>query len=354
MRKYYWLTLLLIPGFLFFSCKQAETTNTPIVSGLDPGSFYNPILQSGADPQVFAKDGWYYCMTTTGNLTLRRTRKMAELEHAETKVIWTPPETGMWSNSIWAPEIHFLQGKWYVYFAADDGDNANLRMYVVENATGDPFQGKWVLKGQLKPATDRWAIDGSVFEDNGNLYFIWSGMAGKEENVAQNIYIAQMENPWTIKGDRVLISTPEFDWESKGASTSEPKVNEGPIMLKGIDKLFITYSASGCWTDDYCLGMLTANAGADLLNPESWTKSKEPVLQKCVENMVFAPGHNGFFKSSDGKEDWIIFHANDHPGDGCGGSRKPHIQKITWRADGTPDFGIPVLNRTPVKKPSGE
>ena len=354
MKKYFTLAVLIIAGFYFYACSQSDTGNASPVQDLDSNYFYNPVLQSGADPQVFAKDGWYYCMTTTGNLTLRRTRKMAELEHAETKVIWTPPETGMWSNSIWAPEIHFLQGKWYVYFAADDGDNANLRMYVVENATGDPFQGKWVLKGQLKPATDRWAIDGSVFEDNGNLYFIWSGMAGKEENVAQNIYIAQMENPWTIKGDRVLISTPEFDWESKGASTSEPKVNECPIMLKGIVKLFITYSASGCWTDDYCLGMLTANAGADLLNPESWTKSKEPVLQKCVENMVFAPGHNGFFKSSDGKEDWIIFHANDHPGDGCGGSRKPHIQKITWRADGTPDFGIPVLNRTPVKKPSGE
>jgi GH43 family beta-xylosidase len=279
---------------------------------------------------------------------------MSELKKVEAKVIWTPPATGMWSNSIWAPEIHFLQGKWYVYFAADNGDNANLRMFVVENASSDPFQGKWVLQGQIKPATDRWAIDGSVFENNGLFYFIWSGMSGKEENVAQNIYIAQLENPWTIKGDRVLISTPEFPWESKGATSSEPKVNEGPTMLKGSDKLFITYSASGCWTDDYCLGMLTASAGADLLNPASWTKSKEPVLEKSVEAKVFAPGHNGFFKTMDGKEDWIIFHANEKSGDGCGDLRKTRMQKITWRSDGTPDFGIPVSNKTQVKKPSGE
>jgi GH43 family beta-xylosidase len=163
-----------------------------------------------------------------------------------------------------------------------------------------------------------------------------------------------MENPWTIKGDRVLISTPEFDWESKGASSTEPKVNEGPILLKGKNKLFITYSASGCWTDDYCLGMLTADEGSDLLNPASWIKSKEPVLKKSVKDKIFAPGHNGFFKSPDGSEDWIIFHANDNSGDGCGGKRKPHIQKITWLDDGTPDFGKPVSNLTPVKKPSGE
>jgi len=354
MKKYLFLSFLLISVSWLYSCNRAKPSDTSVQSGSDSSYFHNPVLQSGADPFVFSKDGWYYFISTTGNLILRRTRKITELKKAEIKVIWTPPKTGMWSNSIWAPEIHFLEGKWYVYFAADDGDNANLRMYVVENSSVDPFQGQWIMKGQLKPVTDRWAIDGSVFEDNGKLYFIWSGMAGKEENIAQNIYIAGMENPWTIKGDRVLISTPEFDWESKGASATEPKVNEGPALLKGKDKLFITYSASGCWTDDYCLGMLTAESGSDLLNPASWIKSKEPVLQKSVSDKIFAPGHNCFFKSPDGSEDWIIFHANDNPGDGCGGKRKPHIQKITWHDDGTPDFGKSVSNLTPVKKPSGE
>jgi GH43 family beta-xylosidase len=225
MKKYLCLSLLLLSGFLISSCNKSRATNAVTLPKADSTSFHNPILYSGADPWVFAKDGWYYFTSTTGNLTLRRTKNITDLTNAQKKVIWSPPQTGMWSNSIWAPEIHFLEGKWYVYFAADDGDNANLRMYVVENASSDPFQGEWILKGQLKPVTDRWAIDGSVFEDNGKLYFIWSGMAGKEENIAQNIYIAQMENPWTIQGDRVLISTPEFDWESKGASATEPKVN---------------------------------------------------------------------------------------------------------------------------------
>lgn len=314
------------------------------------GTFTNPILPYGADPHVFAKGGMYYYMHTTGhNLTLWKTKKISDLKNAEKKVIWTPPATGMWSKEIWAPEIHFLQGKWYVYFSADDGDNFHHKVYVIENASADPFQGEWEFKGQIKPATDRWAIDGSVFENKGQLYFIWSGWEGTE-NVAQNIYIAKMKNPWTIDGDRVMLSTPEFAWEIIG----DPKVNEGPVMLRGKNKLFIIYSASGCWTDDYKLGMLTASVKADLMDSKSWVKSKIPVFEKSEADSVYAPGHNGFFKTLDGKEDWIIYHANDKPGEGCGGHRKPRIQKISWKKDGSPDFGKPASKYTALKKPSGE
>jgi len=353
MKNSWWFSALIISGFLIYSCTNSKT-NPSEGPDLAKDYFYNPIMQSGPDPHVFTKDNIYYYMRTTGgNLTVWRTRKMSELKYAENKVIWTPPATGMWSSDIWAPEIHFLQGKWYVYFAADDGDNTNHRMYVIENSSKDPFQGTWILKGRVKPATDRWAIDGSVFEHNGTFYFIWSGWEGTE-NVAQNIYLAEMGNPWTIKGDRVLLSKPEFCWETIGANNEDPPVNEGPVMLKGVDKLFIVFSASGCWTDDYCLGMLTASANADLLDPASWTKSTKPVFAKSVAGRVFAPGHNGFFKTIDGKEDWIIFHANEKSGDGCGDQRKTRMQKITWRLDGTPDFGIPLSNDTRVKKPSGE
>jgi len=354
MKSKNWMVaLLLISGFSVYSCTNSKTI-PPDGKDLTKNYFYNPILQSGPDPHVFLKDSIYYYMRTTGgNLTVWRTRKMSELKYAENKVIWTAPETGMWSSDIWAPEIYFLQGKWYIYFAADDGDNANHRMYIIENSSKDPFQGTWIFKGPIKPATDRWAIDGSVFEHNGTLYFLWSGWEGTE-NISQNIYIAEMENPWTIKGDRVLISKPEFGWETIGANSEDPPVNEGPVMLKGVNKLFIVFSASGCWTDDYCLGMLTASANANLLDPASWTKSAKPVFTKSVADGVFAPGHNGFFKTFDGKEDWIIFHANEKSGDGCGDSRKTRMQKITWRHDGKPYFGVPLSNDTPLKKPSGE
>ena len=161
-----------------------------------------------------------------------------------------------------------------------------------------------------------------------------------------------MKDPWTIDGNRVMISTPSYGWEMNGAP---PAVNEGPEILKNPSgKIFLTYSASGCWTDDYALGMLSLKDGSDPLIAASWTKSALPVFTKNTSGGAFGPGHNGFFKSRDGKEDWIIYHANSVPGEGCGDTRSPRIQKFTWNADGTPDFGVPVAINTLVKVPSGE
>jgi len=319
-------------------------------------TFINPLLPSGADPYCFYKDGYYYYTHTTGrNLVLWKAKNISELRTAEKKVIWTPPKTGPYSKELWAPEVMFLRGKWYAYFAADDGKNNNHRMYVLENASADPMEGEWVFKGQITDVTNKWAIDGDVIEHKGKLYMIWSGWEG-DVNGKQEIYIAKLKNPWTVDGPRVKVSSPEFKWELYG-DLNEPNlkhvdVNEGPQFLVHKDKIFIVYSASGCWTDFYALGLLTASAGSDLLDPASWKKSAEPVFRKSAENGVYAPGHNSFFKSPDGKEDWILYHANDKPGQGCGGFRSPRAQQFSWNADGTPNFGIPVKIGTELESPA--
>lgn len=338
------------------------TTTADEGSGSGEATFTNPLLPSGPDPWVLQKDGVYYYMHTTGNnLTLRRTTNLSRLAEAEQKVVWTPPESGPNSKNIWAPEIHFLDGKWYIYFAADDGANRNHRMWVIENPSADPFEGEWTLRGKVSDPSDRWAIDGTVFEHQGQRYFLWSGWPGAENGV-QNIYIAPMSNPWTLAGERVLLSTPTYDWEKVGDIHRENPangpphvdVNEGPQILARGDRIFLVYSASGCWTDSYALGMLSADADSDLLDPASWTKSPTPVFQGSPEAGAYAPGHNSFFVSPDGTEDWIIYHANPEPGMGCSGRRSPRMQRIEWRDDGTPDFGTPVPIGQPIPRPSGE
>src|SRR5439155_26502562 len=107
-------------------------------------------------------------------------------------------------------------------------------------------------------------------------------------------------------------------------------------------RVFLIYSASGCWTDDYALGMLTLRQGGDPMNPVDWTKSPDPVFVKKPENGAYAPGHNAFFTSRDGRESWIIYHANLAAGQGCGNARNPRMQRFTWNADGSPNFGEPV------------
>jgi len=309
--------------------------------------FTNPLLPSGADPWVIAKDGHYYYTHTTGrNIVLYKTQSLAALKSAKRKVVWQPPDSTAYSKQIWAPELHFIDGKWYFYFAADDGKNENHRMYVLENASPDPTEGEWKLIGKISDKTDKWAIDGTVFKHKNEWYMLWSGWEG-DKNGQQDIYIAKMKNPWTIESDRVRISSPVYEWERHGTlndpdNPQHVAVNEGPQLLRNGNKMFIVYSASGCWTDRYGLGLLTFTGNDNLLDSSSWKKSTRPVFSTSKQNKVFAPGHNSFFKSPDGREDWILYHANSEPGQGCGRLRAPRAQRFRWNRDGSPNFGEPV------------
>ena len=322
-------------------------------------TFTNPLLPSGADPFSFYANGYYYYTHTTGkNITLWKAKSLAQLKTAEKKIVFTPPATGPYSKELWAPEIHLIKGKWYLYFAADSGNNNQHRLWVLENTAADPMRGEWIMKGKLTTPEDKWSIDGSVFINKGQLYCIWSGWEG-DSNGQQNIYIAKMKNAWTIEAPRAKISAPELPWEMHGdlKNPNDPphvNVNEGPEILQDGNKLFLIYSASGCWTEYYALGMLSTSANSDLLNPASWKKSPQPVFKASPENKVYAPGHNSFFKSPDGKEDWILYHANSQPGQGCGGFRSPRAQKFGWNKKGEPVFGVPVGETAVLSVPAGK
>jgi len=347
MLKHYCVAILLMTCC---TCsKKTTTTGSPPV--VNDSTFTNPILSSGPDPWVIQMDTNYYYTNTFGNrVAIYKTGRMSQLNKATPVTVWSPPATGPYSKEIWAPEIHFLQNKWYIYFAADDGNNANHRIYVLENDGADPQSSNWVLKGKVNDPADKWAIDASVFDYNAQSYLIWSGWEGDVDG-RQDIYIAKLSNPWTISGNRVMISTPTYTWEKNGA----PSVNEGPEVIKNKNgKIFLVYSASGCWTDDYSLGLLTLKDGGDPLNPADWSKSANPVFVKNPANGAFGPGHPGFFTSRDGKEDWIVYHANSFTGQGCADNRNPRMQKFRWNVDGSPNFGEPVKINSPIKKPGGE
>jgi len=158
-----------------------------------------------------------------------------------------------------------------------------------------------------------------------------------------------MSNPWTITGNKMELAHPTYDWEKSGM-----KVNEGPEVLQKDGKTFVVYSASFCNTPDYKLGVIELT-GADPLKPESWHKHDKPFFERG--NGVFGPGHNGFFKSPDGKEDWLVYHGNAKVEEGCGMTRALRAQKFDWtNKEGKllPAFGAPVASGEKVKSPSGE
>ena len=221
-------------------------------------TFTNPLLPDGPDPWAIWHDGYYYYMHTTGvDLQVWKTKDITDLANAERKTVWVPTDPSN-SKDLWAPEIHHFDGKWYIYYAADDGNTDNHQLYVLENDSKCPLEGEFVMKGRISTDPDNnWAIDGSLFMHKGELYMVWSGWQTRRvDTETQCIYIARMANPWTLGSERVKISMPELEWERKymNPDGSTPPyiiyVNEGPQPLKSPDGklIHVIYSASGCWT----------------------------------------------------------------------------------------------------------
>ena len=352
VKKYTAQLFVIFAAFLLPFCKEKNTPAPLPPTPVPPvvKTFVNPVI-IGADPWVIKKDAVYYYTQTLGNrVGLWKTTAMSKVGAVSGATIYTPSAGAANSSNVWAPEIHFLDNKWYVYYTAGTGADATQRTWVLENPNADPTTAGWVDKGRIYTTdADFWAIDGTVLEYSGSKYFIWSG----RPNILvqnQNIYIAKMVNSWTLQTPTMMLTKPDQSWEIIGGP-----VNEGPEILKNSSgKIFLTYSASGCWTDDYTLGMLTLKDGGDPLVATDWTKNLQPVLVKKPANNAYGPGHNSFFKSPDGTEDWVIYHANTNSGEGCSNKRNVRMQKFVFNPDGTPNFGEPVKTGAAVNVPSGE
>lgn len=316
-------------------------------------TFANPIAP-GADPWVIFHEGFYYWCASENDLGVAVYRSDRLTERGEKVVVWRAPAFGPHSREVWAPELHRLDDRWYIYVAASNGRNETHRMIVLE-AVGDDPTSEFRFKAELytgdecaRRRNNRWAIDGTILEHAGQRYMIWSGWA--DERDQQWLYLARMENPWTISSDRVrLCANDDYLWERVDETAATRGLNEAPQVLRRDGRVFVMYSASASWETSYKLGLLEL-AGANPMDPRSWRKAAEPVFQATAR--AWGPGHNCFVKSPDGTEDWLVYHVKLE--------RKPnwkraiHVQRFGWRSDGTPDFGAPVAAGLALALPSGE
>ena len=307
--------------------------------GASNATFVNPLLPSGPDPYVVRDGDVYYYMHTKGDsLEIWKTTDLADLANAEHHVVWRPSPPAPNGRSIWAPELHRIDGRWYIYYTAADSahdDDDHRGVFVLENGSDDPLTGEWIDRGRVRTAHP--GIDGTTFVYGGKRYFVYSPYVGPDSDLA----IAEMSDPVTLAGPETIIAVPDQPWERRGGR----QILEGPAFLPSQDgKLYLSYSGSACWSDDYAVGLLHAPAGSDPLDAAAWSKSPAPVVAKSPGGHVFAPGHNGFFTTPSG-QDWIVYHANPRAGMGCTPKRAPHIQRVRWTADGQPVFAAPVAGR---------
>lgn len=309
-------------------------------------TFSNPIVEGRdvPDPWVVRHDGWYYLtgtMAPSEGIVLWKSRDLVDWSAAVKDTVWTAPEDGPMSRQIWAPELYRFDGRWYLYFTASDGEDAQHRHYVLESVSDDPM-GQYRNRGRMDEGLDEYAIDGSVLQtEDGSLYWMYAAQ--------HQIGMAPMENPWTVDGPRrVVIAEPTEPWERGWI--------EAPEALRHDSRQFIVYSAGHSATPHYVLGRLT-HTGGDILDPSNWEKYPRPVFTPHVgaEGAVYTTGHCTFTTSPDGSEYWMVYHGKswrdpDHQGFA---GRKARAQRIRWRPDGTPAFGEPTPRGVPLPVPGG-
>jgi GH43 family beta-xylosidase len=314
-------------------------------------TFSNPVFD-GQDPWYIKKDNYYYyCFSSNNSITISKSPFLTK--RGEMRKVWSAPQAGWNRVCVWAPELHFFNGHWYIYYAAGESGPPFIHQKtgVLQSETDDPFSN-YIDKGMLYTGDNpdmkndnRWAIDMTVFEFKNKLYAVWSGWinAAMTDKTPQHLYIAEMANPFTIKGLRTKISSPDQSWETGGALDLE----EGPEVLIKNDNLFIVYSCRESWTINYRLGLLKLkNIEGSLASPFNWEKSG-PVFQG-----PFGAGHCSFTTSPDGTEEWIIYHSKKSTDEGW--KRDVRLQPFKWDGKGYPDFGEPVLTGIGIKRPSGE
>ena len=307
---------------------------------------YNEVwIQKRADPYVYKHtDGTYYFTASLPDydgIALRKADKLFDLKDAPEKMIWKKHDKGIMSFHVWAPELHFIFGKWYIYFAAGDVDDIwAIRPYVLECRGDDPFNDEWIEKGMMQCSDEdpfsfrAFSLDATVLENHGEYYFIWAEKVGVGKQIS-NLYIAKMESATKLSTVQVLLTTPDYDWERVGFW-----VNEGPAFIKHDGKIYMTYSASETGVA-YCIGMLSADENDDLLDPKSWKKRRMPVLKTSEELKIYGPGHNSFTVNDEG-EPVMIYHARTEA-EIVGNplynpNRHAMVMKVKWNESGEPEF----------------
>lgn len=322
-------------------------------------TFTNPIIPNGADPWVLKDDSvYYFCFAddSKGRPHITVSKSNSLTMPGKRVIIWQAPEGAWNSKNLWAPELHKMGNKWYVYYTAGKAGPPFIyqRSGVLESITSDP-QGEYIEKGILQTGIDStdyvqttWAIDLTVAHINGRLYAIWSGWDKNETSDAtpQHLFMAEMSDPYTISSRRSKISEAQEEWETGGPLN----LIEGPQVVKHDGRIFIFYSTRESWTKEYRIGQLQlVDSTRSPLDKANWIK-KGPVFRGT--DSVFGPGHASYTTSPDGKESWILYHAkkSDKPG----WARDIRLQPFTWSAAGQPEFGDPVNTGLRLKRPSGE
>jgi GH43 family beta-xylosidase len=325
-------------------------TCPPAPDGTKTFSF--PFMPCRGDPMAIRNNGKYLFMATDDEhgqnyLKIRESPQLDGIPAAHDHILLTAGTGGDCSGCLWAPELHRVNGKLCIFFAAGSPLWYTVQSRIMILTGTDPLNAEhWtvprrIVRSDGTPLAPENCItlDMTVIHAHDADYVVWSQRYILTDPVrcgTADLFIARLnsEEPWKLAGNPVLLSRPEYGWER-----IHSPVNEGPFALIKNDTIYLTYSAA-LIDATYCLGMLTARNGSDLLDPLSWQKSNYPVLHRLSHEDQIGTGHNSFVEAEDGT-DFILYHAlavNNYRTDPADGRRYPSIRTVIWDKDTFPHF----------------
>jgi GH43 family beta-xylosidase len=234
-----------------------------------------------------------------------------------------------WSCDIWAPELHYINGTWYIYSCAcmPDAGNAGHRTIALRCSGQDPLvEADWHFLGPLRGLPDdQWSIDATVFTPNGRSWYVcYSGWPlGDHSDTQQDLFLARLLDGNPVVADPTsltCIARAELDWERP--DHGRRGVNEGPTWLHipATGWRGIVFSGHGSWTSEYKLGLLrfVGRTDQDLCNAALWRKRPQPLLvSDPAMGPPFGPGHASFVLSphADGGV-YCVYHGTEKENEG--------------------------------------
>lgn len=311
-------------------------------------SFYFPVSINRADPCVTKFKGAYYFIATNdadGNnsLSIKKASSLAGLVTApEYEIINTKMYPHM-VQFLWAPEFHVIGDDLCILLASSPKGFQEIRCHVMKLKTDGDLTRKedWeepipFLKKDGEVLSDiGLTLDMTYVTTNQKHYVIWAQRDLYPNDLGSWIYIGEIDpaKPWQLTSEQVLLSKPDYSW-----ANNHVFVEEGPYPLFVGDQLLLTTS-SALVDYTYCVGMLTIDKNADLLDVSNWKRSNYPLLTSASVPGECGPGHNAYVKDEDGLI-WNTYHARV----GKDGPRSSGIRRVHFHKD-----GFPVLDLTEEK-----
>lgn len=301
------------------------------------------------DPVVAEQDGTYYLFNTGRGISVYSSTDLENWEREapvfSEKPEWTDNVVSDFKNHIWAPDIFYKDGTYYLYYSVSSFGKNTSAIGVATNTTLHPGEDdfNWTDHGivvQSVPNRDLWnAIDPNMVEDeDGNAWMtfgsFWNGLklVKMDENLKS---IAQPEEWHTIARRDRSFDIPD---EDPGDAALE-----APFIFKKHGYYYQFLSWDLCCRGDESTYKVVVGRSKTVTGPyvdkdgKALTQGGGTLVVKGNENW-YGAGHNSAYTF--GGTDYIFFHAYDANDEGA---PKLKVAKLEWDENNWPSLKNNVL-----------